>query len=108
MEHNHEARRAGDYARVPWVGGQAKAVLNFIFATRQILRDWGIQHELVRDGAGGLALMGLPASNTVETNATYALGNLYTGWYVQDQWRIRPKLTINFGVVKLFFFSFFN
>jgi hypothetical protein len=43
-------------------------------------------------------LMGLPASNTVETNATYALGNLYTGWYVQDQWRIRPKLTINFGL----------
>lgn len=43
-------------------------------------------------------LMGIPASNTVDTNATYALGNLYAGFYIQDQWRVRPRLTINFGL----------
>ena len=42
-------------------------------------------------------LMGLPASASVDTNATYALSNPYFGWYVQDSWRATPKLTLNIG-----------
>lgn len=43
-------------------------------------------------------LMGLPTSASLDTNANYALGNSYAGWYVQDQWRLSSKLTLSFGL----------
>ena len=63
IEHNHEARRAGEYARTPWVGDQARAVLNFIFAARQILRDSGLHHHLADQRLGGFSLMGFETNN---------------------------------------------
>jgi hypothetical protein len=42
-------------------------------------------------------LMGLPTTSTEDTNATYALSNPYLGWYVQDNWRISRKLSVNIG-----------
>jgi hypothetical protein len=43
-------------------------------------------------------MMGLPASATIDTNATYALSNKYVGWYAQDNWRLSPKLTLTLGL----------
>jgi hypothetical protein len=43
-------------------------------------------------------LMGLPASASVETNATYVLSNPYMGWFVQDSWRATSRLTLMFGL----------
>ena len=43
-------------------------------------------------------LMGLPASATVDTNATYALRNPYAGWFAQDQWRVNSRLTLILGL----------
>ena len=43
-------------------------------------------------------LMGLPTSSSVDTNGNYALSNPYMGWYVQDNWRLSPKLTVNVGL----------
>ena len=43
-------------------------------------------------------LMGLPTSTTIDTNANYALRSGYAGWYLQDQWRLTAKLTVNFGM----------
>lgn len=43
-------------------------------------------------------LLGLPATATVDTNATYALRNPYMGWYAQDQWRVSSRLTLILGL----------
>lgn len=43
-------------------------------------------------------LMGLPASTAVDVNANYALRNPYAGWFLQDQWRVNRRLTLNFGI----------
>src|SRR5439155_3868010 len=43
-------------------------------------------------------LMGLPTSSSVDTNGNYALSNPYMGWYVQDNWRLSPKLTVTLGL----------
>ncbi|HEY6402109.1 MAG TPA: hypothetical protein VI479_11910, partial [Blastocatellia bacterium] len=43
-------------------------------------------------------LLGLPNSLTIETNDNYATQNPYYAWFVQDQWRLGSKLTINPGL----------
>jgi len=43
-------------------------------------------------------LMGLPASASIDTNATYVMNNPYAGWFVQDSWRANSKLTLTFGL----------
>ncbi len=43
-------------------------------------------------------LMGLPASATIDTNASYAMRNPYTGWFGQDSWRVNSRLTLILGL----------
>jgi hypothetical protein len=43
-------------------------------------------------------LLGLPSSLTIATNDDYAMNNPYYAWYIQDQWRLTPKLTVNPGL----------
>ena len=42
--------------------------------------------------------LGLPVTSSEATNATYALSNPYLGWFAQDNWRLTPKLSVNFGL----------
>ncbi|MFB3828154.1 MAG: carboxypeptidase regulatory-like domain-containing protein [Bryobacteraceae bacterium] len=43
-------------------------------------------------------MMGLPTTSVVETNDTHITHNMYFAWFVQDNWRITPKLNLNFGL----------
>ncbi len=43
-------------------------------------------------------LMGYPSGMTIATNDTYATHNPYYGLYVQDNWRLTSKLTLNLGL----------
>ena len=43
-------------------------------------------------------MMGIPSTSVVETNDTHATHNMYFAWFVQDNWRITPKLNLNFGL----------
>jgi len=43
-------------------------------------------------------LMGMPDAMSVATNDTYATHSPYYGWYVQDNWRLTPKLSLNLGL----------
>lgn len=43
-------------------------------------------------------LMGIPSSASISTTDSYAMYNPYFAWYVQDQWRITPKLSLNVGL----------
>lgn len=43
-------------------------------------------------------MMGLPTGISLSTNDTYYMSSPYTGWYVQDSWRVTPRVTLNYGL----------
>src|SRR5207237_1940692 len=53
----------------------------------------------VFDGSGlATLLLGAPTGGTVDWNESAYLTRPYVGLYVQDDWRIRPSVTINVGL----------
>jgi len=42
-------------------------------------------------------MLGLPSTMSMALNDSYSTFNLYTGYYIQDQWRVSPRLTLSFG-----------
>lgn len=48
----------------------------------------------------GLAsfLLGLPTGGYYDINASYAQQYQVTGWYVQDSWKLSPRLTVDLGL----------
>ncbi|HVH88139.1 MAG TPA: carboxypeptidase-like regulatory domain-containing protein, partial [Terriglobales bacterium] len=42
--------------------------------------------------------LGIPTTGQITRSASYAIQNTYTAWFLQDNWRIIPKLTINAGL----------
>ena len=49
-------------------------------------------------GSWASFMMGLPGSMSIDQQASSALLNPYYGAYVQDGWRITPRLTLNLGL----------
>lgn len=43
-------------------------------------------------------MMGIPSGLTIGTYDSAAMYNAQYGWYLQDGWRVTPKLTINLGL----------
>lgn len=43
-------------------------------------------------------ILGIPSSATIATNDDYATHTPYYAWYLQDSWRVTPKLTLNLGL----------
>lgn len=43
-------------------------------------------------------MMGIPSAAVVETNDSFATHNPYFAWYLQDSWRLTPRLNINLGM----------
>ena len=43
-------------------------------------------------------MMGIPSGMSIATNDTYYMSSPYAGWYVQDTWRVTPRLTLSYGL----------
>ncbi|MBI3280797.1 MAG: carboxypeptidase regulatory-like domain-containing protein [Acidobacteria bacterium] len=43
-------------------------------------------------------ILGIPNSISILTPDSYAMHNPYYAWFVQDSWRLTPKLTLNLGL----------
>ena len=43
-------------------------------------------------------MLGIPTTSSVDANDSYATVNPYYSGYIQDSWRVTPKLTLNFGL----------
>jgi hypothetical protein len=69
VEHNHRDRRAGPYAAAPWNATAPDASLGFIFAAREMLRDWGLHHALAAAGLGRISLMGYESNLPLHEDA---------------------------------------
>jgi hypothetical protein len=80
-------------------GGGGNTSSNYAFNNQ-----WTRRNDDTFTPAGNLAhswaafMMGLPNSMTIATTDSYALLNPYYAGYVQDDWRITPRLTINAGL----------
>lgn len=48
----------------------------------------------------GLAsmLLGVPTGGRINTNSSFAQQSAYTSFFVQDDWRMTPRLTVNIGL----------
>ncbi|HEX8194832.1 MAG TPA: TonB-dependent receptor, partial [Pyrinomonadaceae bacterium] len=54
------------------------------------------QADIGRDLAA--FLLGIPTSSTIEQGVPYDVYSNYHGFFVQDDWRVSPKLTLNLGL----------
>ncbi len=49
-------------------------------------------------GSWAAFMMGLPTTTSADTNASSAAYDSFIGMYVQDNWRVSPRLSLNFGL----------
>src|SRR5919107_245743 len=42
-------------------------------------------------------ILGLPSSSVIDNPQAYSVQSVYHGFFVQDDWRVTPKLTLNLG-----------
>jgi glycerophosphoryl diester phosphodiesterase len=69
VPHNDPDRAAGVYAKQPWVAAQAQSALNFVFAGREVIRDWKLHHELAAEEESFVELMGFETNNPLHGDA---------------------------------------
>lgn len=56
------------------------------------------------NGAGAVGrdlasfLLGITTSGTLDQGVAYDIHSNYSGWFIQDDWRVSPKLTLNLGL----------
>ena len=69
VPHNDPDRAAGVYAKQPWVSSQAQSALHFVFAGREVIRDWKLHHELAAEEKSFVELMGFETNNPLHGDA---------------------------------------
>ena len=85
-----------------------KFLLNFLqlyFPSGQYNFDnaqWTQRNPNVNSGTEGFALasmlLGIPSNGQISHNPTPASSSSYFAWYLQDDWKVSRKLTVNLGL----------
>jgi hypothetical protein len=88
--HPHTIKVGASYLRTNVDGQEGSQVLNQLFATEENFIEYGPLYSgwLIPQVTGGLTDQALQIH----------LRNDYTGVFIQDDWRVHPKLTLNLGV----------
>jgi hypothetical protein len=80
-------------------GGGGNTSGNFAFSDVYTRRyDDGFVPSTNVGHAMAAFILGMPNSLTIASNDNFAMHNPYYGWFVQDNWRLTPKLTLNLGL----------
>jgi hypothetical protein len=80
-------------------GGGGNTSGNFSFTNTYTRRDDDGNAPNSNLGQAWAAfILGIPSSLSINTPDNYAIYNPYYGFFVQDNWRVTPKLTLNLGL----------
>lgn len=97
---NHTLRAALDNRnmfRTGGGGGNTSSNYNFNNTFTRREDDGNTPSDNLAHGWASFAL-GIPNGISIARNDNYATHNPYYGWYLQDNWRLTPKLTLNLGL----------
>jgi hypothetical protein len=78
-------------------GGNTSGNFNFNNTFTRREDDGNTPSDNLSHGWASFAL-GIPNGMSIATNDNYAMHNPYYGWFVQDNWRVTNKLTLNLGL----------
>jgi hypothetical protein len=97
---NHSLRAAIDTRYMYRTGGGGGNTSgNFSFNNTYTRRDDDGNAPNANLGQAWAAfILGVPSGASINTPDSYATFNPYYGWFVQDSWRVTPKLTMNLGL----------
>jgi len=104
---SHHTTKAGIDARKQfntfhqWGSGSANNNGKFTFDSTWTRRtDDSFQNTGTGNYGGSWAafMMGLPTTMSIDNQASQVLSNPYFGFYVQDNWRLTPRLSLNYGL----------
>ncbi len=97
---NHTLRAAFDNRyRFRTGGGGGNTSGQFTFSNAYTRKDDDGLTPASNLGLGWAAfLLGIPNGIGIQTNDSYAMLTPYYGSFVQDSWRVTPKLTLNLGL----------
>lgn len=97
--HRHSLHYGLEFARFDFGNGDpgnANGLFHFDRGWSQQFSGWGAGQS---DGSPVASLLlGTPASGGVDYNSTYYRRNPYYAGFIQDDWKVLPKLTLNLGL----------
>lgn len=95
----HSVRTGVDlrqHSRVGNTPGNASG--SFIFRNDYVRATENTNTAAARGLEWAAFMLGVPQSITIDTNSTVDVKNPALGAYIQDDWRVSPKLTVNLGL----------
>ncbi len=80
-------------------GGGGNTSGNFTFNQNYLRRnDDGLTPAANLGLSWAAFILGIPSSASVAINDSFATNTPYYAWFLQDTWRVSPKLTLNLGL----------
>ncbi len=99
---SHTLKIGGEHRRYYdnfYSGGGSSNVVQFMYnQVAQFQGDWGLGAAEGRTTAMAAMLLGTNSRNNIAKPTTRAMNTNYFGLFIQDDWKLSSKLTVNLGV----------